>query len=182
MNETTLTIIGMIAAFLTASITPIFTELVKNRHRLQNLEIALYKEMLYNFLALRTLDMQDIPLDERVTFINNDGLRIECYKHTLQYELSLFYQLPESNTINILQSRIKWIIGLAADIKNFSDEEKIQICLKELVRNTNIFQKIFATANFDGTLNNALVKNITSAREFNIIKNKAEEKEQQDHS
>jgi hypothetical protein len=177
MNDTTLTIIGMIVAFLTASITPIIAEAVKSKTRLRNLETALYREMLYNFLTLRVLDMQDIPLEERVALINNDGLRIECYKHALQNELSLFYQLAESGTINILQGRIKQIIALATDIKSLSGEEKIQMRLKELARNSSIFQKVFATANFDGTLNNALVRSITSTREFNIIKSKAEEKE-----
>lgn len=181
MSDSTLTIIGMIVAFLTASITPIIAEAVKNRTRLQNLEMALYREMLYNFLALRVLDMQDVPLDERIVLINNDGLRVECYKHALQNELSLFYQLAESGTINILQGRIKQIIALATDIKSLSDEEKIQRHLKELVRNSSIFQTIFASANFDGTLNNALIRSITSTREFNLIKNKAEEKERTDN-
>jgi len=178
MSDTTLTIIGMIVAFLTASITPIIVEALKNRTRLQNLETALYREMLYNFLFLNVFDMQETPLGERASFINSDGLRVECYNHALQNELPLFYSLAESGTINLLQGNIKQMIALATDIKSFSEDEKIQTRLQELAHRSSGFQNLFAKANFNGTLNNALVRSIASTREFNIIKSKANEQKQ----
>lgn len=111
------TIIGMVAAFITASVTPIVTESVKNffqhRTKLKQLKTALYKEMLNNFNLLRlyenATEESEIHLGIEVIQPN---IRTECYKQTLERELILFYQLNESIYINLLYSRLTPIVSL----------------------------------------------------------------------
>jgi hypothetical protein len=109
MDNTTLTILGMIAAFLTASITPILTESVKNRsqhkNRLHSLRVALYKEIWNNVRVLTaiTSNKPDEAKPQIVENLQNHALRIECYKQVLQNEVTLFYELKEADAINHLQ-------------------------------------------------------------------------------
>ena len=108
MSDTTMTIIGMIAAFITASVTAFFAEPTKlyfqNRARLNNLRLALYKEMVYNFLWLDFVERGnwDEQSDASVTsVIEIEGnTRRECYEQAITSQLDAFYQLKEAILFN----------------------------------------------------------------------------------
>src|SRR3989304_291447 len=125
MSDTTVTIIGMIAAFLTAILAEPAKNYFQNMGKLHNLRIALYKEMVHNYNILRRFVLDDFgsefPPGE---YLARHALRTECYKNAIQNELSLFYQLDEANLINSLQGTLMGqIITLSSDLKDYLGEE-----------------------------------------------------------
>lgn len=104
MDNTTLTILGMIAAFITASITSFLGEPIKsyfeNKNKLNNLRIALYKELIINYHQLNIPNEEDGKL--LIDLIMQNGIRTECYRYAVENNLTLFYQLSESIVISEL--------------------------------------------------------------------------------
>src|SRR3989304_907108 len=118
MDETTKVLIGTLSGFLIA----FFAEPVKiyfqNKTKLKNLKLALYKELLDNYWTLR--DMKGVNEKELVKFMHEFGIRMECYKNAIQNEVSLFYQLKESHSFNVLYSR--WLALMVDMRKGYSQE------------------------------------------------------------
>jgi len=108
MDNTTLivTIIGMIAAFLTASFAESIKNYFQNKAKLQNLRIALYKEIIFNYTCLLKSDLTPDLSDRIRPSAIQRIVNIECYKQAMQNELIFFYQLSESDRISTLDGVI----------------------------------------------------------------------------
>ncbi len=105
------TVLGMIAAFVTASVTAFLAEPLKeyfqNRTRLKNLRMALYKEIMHNY-SWMDYDY-DAGTDEFALILGGGavhGFRNECFRQALANSVELFYQLDEATDINIIYSVI----------------------------------------------------------------------------
>ena len=135
------TIIGMIAAFITASVTPLLTEWVKNtlqhKNKLHNLRIALYKEMLSNYVVLNIAVESENPLEPRLASLRQ-SLRVECYEDLLANDVSLFYQMKEALSISTLQGIVAFIKELANSPNSKKEDDFIAWC-REYVETFEIY-------------------------------------------
>ncbi len=105
------TVLGMIAAFVTASVAAFLAEPIKeyfqNKTRLNNLRTALYKEMMHNYTWMDydyEADTDDFALALGGGAIH--AFRNECFRLALANNVELFYQLAEAPDINIIYSVI----------------------------------------------------------------------------
>ena len=186
MDETAKVIIATLSGFIIA----FFAEPVKNYYehnaKLEDLRIALYKEMYINFLFLRGLTPEGYSLSKWRTDFSEFTLRIECYKHALENEVALFYQLNEANTINMLQGNfISKIIESYSDLKNLSSDEselKTIELTKNLIRNTVLFRNIFATSMKEGNLSRKTIAGFITKKDFNNLMAVIKEIAEQDFS
>jgi hypothetical protein len=160
MDETIKIIIATLSGFVIA----FFAEPVKiyfqNSAKLEDLRIALYKEMEMNFFILDKVSKVEYSLSKWRSEFSEFSLRIECYKHAVENEVSLFYQLNEANTINILQGNfISQIIEAYREIKSLpGDETNLRKELtKTLIRNTILFRNIFGLSVNNGGLSKKIL-------------------------
>jgi hypothetical protein len=88
--ETSVTVVGMLAAFLVA----VFAEPIKNRwenkSKLENLRLALYKELIQNYFLLSHHRIDHDNDAFTPAYVALHGLRTECYEHVLQNEIPCF--------------------------------------------------------------------------------------------
>lgn len=123
-NDPTVTIIGMIAAFITASVTAFLAEPVRtyfqNRARKQDLRVALYRESLYNYLYLYGAESQNVsnPFLENKFLWSKTGIRSECYRQAISQDLFLFYKLPEAEDFNEMYAKLH-MLSSALDTAGF---------------------------------------------------------------
>ena len=169
------TIIGMIAAFITASVTPLITDGIKNffqhRSKLSKLRIALYKEMLINYETLTAFSKEE-EASLHPEYIAKHAIRDEFYNHALQNELSLFYELGEVDTISLLQgSIIGGIIDLTDDLKSAFPNKKISKGFPNAVfmALSYNFKSLFAAAFPNEILKSEVLKKITSKGRYEEI-------------
>jgi len=119
MDETTKVIIATLSGFIIA----FFAEPVKiyfqNRAKLKDLRLALYKELIHNWILLTPFAEDSNKNDPSIVLgVVWFGLRTECYKKALENELPLFYRLDESSTINMLH------VNLAIVRDSVEEQEK----------------------------------------------------------
>lgn len=171
MNDTALTIIGMIAAFLTASITPIITESVKNyfhhRTKLRDLRIALYKEIVHDFTKIGRLELDketDEDYFQAAKYLWRHGIRLECYKNALQNELSLFYELDESLVINELQGSIG---GVLVDLAVREPQENN--VSRRFMLLARLYREFTAYSVYIGNLDAKILKDLVETSEYQEI-------------
>jgi hypothetical protein len=150
MSEIAVTIIGMIAAFITASITTFLAEPAKtyfqNRANVHNLRIALYKELFINYTGLRTL-VDDADFEKYEAMIKH-AIRREGYTYSLQNDISLFYQLEEAHEINVLNMMIGYALALLND-EDGTPEYDLKTACREYVES---FEYYVADKRFDEKL------------------------------
>jgi hypothetical protein len=108
--------------------------------------MALYKEMLYNYIAINTINSHRNDKQPEIgLYMALHTFRVECYKNALEKELSLFYQLKEADGINIVQG------SLADGILNFSND--VKSLSTEPFSNSELFLGILSLSNeFQDTL------------------------------
>jgi hypothetical protein len=181
MDNTTLTIIGMIAAFLTASITPILTEAVKNdfqhRTKLQNLRIALYKEMYNNYSMMRGIDVSNDAIDMAITTISNlrqHAVRLECYEHTLQNEMTLFYELKESQIINGLQGFLMGMIFSLPDLE-LASKDSLKKAVSNFVKYSATYRDGYTYGFYKNNFDRKILKSIVDSKQYQAIIEDGEE-------
>ena len=133
MSDTALTVIGMIAAFVTASVTAFFAEPVKlyfqNRDKLKSLRTALYKETISNFVWLDFIDHgnwdRDSDLSVKIVVDQIEpNLRDDCYRQHIATQADTFYQLKEAILFGNLY-------GTLSNIHHFRDDAVTQEKQKE---------------------------------------------------
>jgi hypothetical protein len=171
MDETTKVIIATLSGFIIA----FFAEPVKNyfqdRAKLRNLRIALYKEVFYNYTVLSESRMKIIEDEAEVAigdYLSQRVLRTECYKHALENEISLFYQLDEAHMIHILEGRLLGqIMNLYGDMNNLLGEEVSRADINPaFAMLSRSFQNSFAILVYVGTLQAKVLKKIISKDEY----------------
>jgi hypothetical protein len=175
MDETRLTIIGMIAAFITASVTPILTESVKNyyqhKHRLQSLRIALYKEMYNNYFILRDFDVSKQDVNSAISFIVNlrqHGIRQECYKHALQNELPLFYELTESQLINALQGLMIGVTFSLPDLE-LATKESLEEAVANFSKYSATYKEGYSYAYYKNNFDRKILKSFVESKRYEQV-------------
>lgn len=167
MDNTTLTILGMLAAFITAFVTAFLAEPVKsyfeNKNKLQNLRIALYKELILNYILVgdyvsRAEEVGELFID----LIIQHGIRTECYKHAIQNELTLFYQLPESNLISILHNSFLVLLQKP----NYDDKELNKKVRSAYTISSKGFLENVAFGFYSGGLDKRLLKDLVTSNQY----------------
>jgi len=95
MDNTTLTILGMIAAFITASVTAFLAEPVKTyfaeRAKLQNIRLSLYKEIAQNFFMVES----NLSKNESISPLSEHAISIKCYKNVIENNVGEYYRLDD---------------------------------------------------------------------------------------
>ncbi len=179
MSDTALTIIGMIAAFITASVTSFLAEPVKNyvenRIKLRNLRIALYKELINNYYALTAFTVSNQSDFFTPEYVARHELRTECYKQTLQDELTLFYQLVEANMVNVLYGRTNQIINLKSDLTNVFGKRGLKKAPAFYIEFSNTFIYMFVTAFYIHTFDTRVLKRLVKPEQYKEIISKGKE-------
>jgi hypothetical protein len=177
MENTALTILGMIAAFLTASITPVLTESVKNymqhKAKLRALRVALYKEIWNNVVSMTHFPHRDIECKlELGDELTKHALRKECYEHALKNELTLFYELKEADLINRLQGTI---LGQMLSFSIDSDATNIEYLLEDIFAGyVYDYQELFTAALDDGPLDKKVLESFLVNSEYKILQDLVE--------
>jgi hypothetical protein len=186
MNQDVLTVlIGTLSGFIIAFFAEPVKTYFQNSAKLEDLRIALYKELLINYLSLKNLVSDGYSLSQWRTDFSEFTLRNECYKHALENEISLFYQLNEANKINILQGNfISKIIESYSEVKNLSsDETKLARELtKNLIRNTTLFRNIFLLSINDKSFSRKILASIMPKADFYKLLDVAKEIGEKDFS
>lgn len=181
MNESNVvTIIGMIAAFITASITPIITESVKNfaqdKTKLQRLRIALYTEIVNNYYALTHFTMDGTHSDSYVlSGVTKYQLRTECYKHALQNELPLFYQLKEAKLLNLIYGMVNQLMNLSNDLLAIYGRRGLKSASSNFTQHGNTFKYMFTTSFACGAFDASILRKLVTPEQYEEVINKGKE-------
>ena len=162
----------MIAAFITASVTTFLAEPVKtffeNRTRKNNLKIILYKELLINYEGL--LDYISEKHDVGGVYnklMMKHGVRTEGFRHAMENELSLFYQLPESIDISILHNRLLALLQNT----DYGDEQINTLVRSDFNDSAKEFIETFALYLYKDRFDNKLIQKLVSKDEYlNMLK------------
>jgi hypothetical protein len=153
MDETIKVIIATLSGFIIAFFAEPVKTYFQNRLKLQNLRLALYKEMLDNYMTLNSYTSNQIAITTQRDFIARHMIRTECYRHALQHEVALFYQLDEAIRINRLQHSLIRINDMARDEKGLP--------MKDYLDLAEIFQELFARSMTNGELDRSILKSLT---------------------
>jgi hypothetical protein len=165
MSETTVTVIGMIVAFLTAFLAEPVKSYFQNRAKLHNLRNALYKELIYNYVALsQYIEQQRAGRGVDYGELTQHLIRTECYKNALQNELSLFYQLDEANRINLFHGSLTRIIASASSEIEDSTLSHFAVSLA-----CNGFLKLFESGIYKGSIDKNTVRQLLSKTAYQEI-------------
>ncbi len=164
MDETTKVIIATLSGFIIAFFAEPVKNYFQNRAKLHNLRVALYKEMIHNYSSLddASIDNANSSIKD---FLARRVIRIECYKHAIENEVSLFYQLDESNKINWLQGSL---MGGIIDVSNYLPE----VGFRDL---SEIFKDIIAESFYVGNLDAKLLRGLASKKLYREIMKKGKE-------
>lgn len=174
MSDTTVTVIGMIVAFLTALITAFLAEPIKTYYQsksdLKYLRIALYKEMFFNYQLISGW-VQELKGD--YTFGSSmlkNTLRAECYKHAVESQTSLFYRLHETDAINHLQgaSLSTLYSYLDTDDKTISKEDK------DLMGMSEGYVEIFEHNSYENIFDRKVLKTIMPMNKYQDLLKRGE--------
>lgn len=162
MDETTKVIIATISGFIIAFLAEPVKDIIQHRTKLLNLKVALYKELWSNYATLDVASRHEVPL---TMFFYQPSLRTECYKHALEHEISLFYQLEEATMMNSLQGdAIRRIIDFSDYVKSLPHEEfrERNSSLTEQFKSlAGIFLNLFTMAAQERVFDAKLLKKIT---------------------
>lgn len=175
MSETIQIIIATLSGFIIAFFAEPVKTYFQNRAKLYNLRIALYKEIIFNYGCLLPLN-EDSFKSDRDNIINHT-LRTECYRHAIQNELTLFYQLSEAATINILYGMVlDGMIALSANRdKFFGGQNGINEYSANMMNFSRNFQRIFTKDCYEGTLDAKILMIIVKANRYREIMKIGEE-------
>ncbi|MBI3174937.1 MAG: hypothetical protein HYZ25_14525 [Chloroflexi bacterium] len=112
MSDTALTILGMIAAFITAAMTTFFSEPVKNwfaeKNKLNSIRLSLYKEIAQNaFNIRRTIGAFDETI---ISELSNTVVSNKCYKNILEHNVGEYYRLDDVISIDAVYYWINFML------------------------------------------------------------------------
>jgi methyltransferase-like protein len=176
MDDTKLTILGMIAAFITASITSFLAEPIKsyfeNTNKINQVRKALYKELVDTHMSLaRHVFGKEIDNKNYVDLIIQGSIQTACFKHTIQNDVTLFYQLDESGIINILYSYLS-LMSNPLGLPKLEDGDTEDIDKKYIQMFTTLsdaFIETFAVEAYSHRLDNKLLKKIMIQNDYDAM-------------
>jgi hypothetical protein len=99
MSDTQLAVIGMIAAFVTASLADTVKTLI-----LEEVKRRRLRRMLYTEIGMNAVDLESVIYHSHVAFVDRElpSISIECYRYAKGPNIDLFFGLSEVNVINRL--------------------------------------------------------------------------------
>lgn len=179
MDNTTVTIIGMIAAFMTAFITSFFAEPVKNyfqhKTKLHHLRMALYKELVSNYLLLEVFDGKDTDANT-LSIYAEIAIRNESYKHALEKNLTEFYELREAMAINSLYGTLNMLCKLhSVNLPTIGQTLPAQEIPKFFNAMRTVFLETMAARVYEERLNNRILRKLLNPSAYNELVNKGKE-------
>jgi hypothetical protein len=123
MDETLKILVATLSGFVIAFFAEPMKIYFQNRNKIQNLRIALYKEIYHNYMGLKThaeIVTKQIDQLENMMVFANYFYRTECYKQAITQELTSFYQLKEATMINALYIDLNMVLQ-TPKLKNGKD-------------------------------------------------------------
>lgn len=119
MDETIKVLIGTISGFIIAFFAEPIKRHFENKSKLKHLRIALYKEMIQNFLMLEGT-LNDFRSNEKSNIMVGQPLLItDCYRHIVSQETALYYQLKEARLINMFYKLLDMLVKIPEGEKAF---------------------------------------------------------------
>jgi hypothetical protein len=169
MNESLNVIIGTLSGFIIAFFAEPIKRYFENKSKLQHLRIALYKEMIQNYLMLEST-LNDFRNNEKSNIMVGQPLMIDdCYRYVVSQETALYYQLTEARLINSFYKLLNMLIKIPEGEKAFRT-----VSAKDII---DAMVGLIHSGLEMGTLDKKLAQSVTSKRELeNILerlKNKA---------
>jgi hypothetical protein len=164
MDNTALTILGMIAAFITASVTAFLAEPVKsyfeNKRIEDNIRNALYGELLDNYHHLlwnvKNADkFQKAALKTSGRIVSN-----ECYKQVRQKDIVHYYKMYDSTAITSLNDIVNMLIEL-------SDEKKTEKSkIKQYQLHALLFVEAISNFVYNGYMDRKIIKSTLHEEDY----------------
>ena len=161
MDETTKILIGTISGFIIAFFAEPVKTFFSNKSKLSKLRLALYKELIQNFLMLE-LALDEFRKDNNSNILVGQPLMlVECYRYAMSQETTLFYELKEARLLNSFYKILDAILAIP------NGEKKYRTVLAEdLVEGAVGMVK----GGLDtGILDRVLVEQVTSKKEVKEI-------------
>jgi hypothetical protein len=179
MDETTKVIIATISGFVIAFFAEPVKNYFENKAKLRNLKIALYKEILYNYGSLKSLELSTNSMPF-IRYMGEFALRTECYKNAIQNEVSLFYQLEETNAINTLHNGY---LNLMKDMRRgYGEQATDELIIEKFVELSNSYRERVAVEFYRGNLDKEVLKGLGTKNHYqNLIKQGKEILEKRPH-
>ncbi|RPI93969.1 MAG: hypothetical protein EHM40_08150 [Chloroflexi bacterium] len=176
MDETTKVIIATLSGFVIA----FFAEPVKNyfgnRAKLHHLRVAFYTELVNNYYALTHFTMGNTETDSYVLHnATKYQMRTECYKHALQNELPLFYQLTEAKLLNHVYGLINQLINLPSDLSAIYGKRGLKSASPNFTQHGNTFKYMFTTSFACGAFDVRVLKKLVTSKQYKEIMEKGKE-------
>lgn len=176
MDETAKVIIATLSGFIIA----FFAEPVKNyfadRANLHHLRVALYTELINNYYALTHFTLNGTNADSYTLFhIAKYELRTECYKHTLQNEIPLFYRLIEANMLNIIYVRINQLMNLSSDLPAIYGKRGMKSIPSIFTQHGSTFKYMFTTSFYHRTFDARILRKLVTPKQYKEIMEKGKE-------
>lgn len=184
MDQTTITVLGMIAAFITASVTAFLAEPVKmyfqDRSSRKYLTLALYKELLHNYFLLEhVLDYseEDSGISrDTMNILGEFNLRTECYRQAVSDQLQMFYRLEEAAEFNEVYSMLALAIQLPSmpgrESEDGTAEERTSSRL--IARASRDFINSVARYFYSGKFNKVVLARLVSTTKYVRIMNRGQ--------
>lgn len=164
MDDTTKVLIGTISGFIIAFFAEPVKRYFETKSKIQHLRVALYKEMIQNFLMLEsTLD--DFRSNEKSNIMVGQPLMIDdCYKYVVSQEPALYYQLKEARLINMFYKLLNMLVKIPEGGKEFRT-----VSAKDIIEGmVGLIQGGLET----GTLDKKLSQKVISKKEIEKILNR----------
>lgn len=182
MNETMTVLIGTISGFIIAFLAEPVKTYFQNRAKLRNLRIALYKELLNNYYALTHFTVESLSDFFPPEYMARHELRTECYKQTLQNDISLFYQLVEANATNVLYSQIDKIMSLTSDLTTTFGKRGLKKVPPVYTQFSGTFKYMFVTGFYARTFDARILKSLVKPEQYQEIMRRGKEELEKDSS
>ena len=189
MDETTKVIIATISGFVISFLAEPVKNYFANRAKLHNLRIALYKEMLSNYIFMKAYGENTSSFrPENVVQI---VIRRECYTQSLENEVYLFYQLNEAHQINVLQgSVLAKIFERSTETTRLLDKSRTMKLaekspdfdskvLDHFREMCNSYARIFAICCYQRSFNREIIEKLTNQPQYEEIMKRGKESSEQ---
>lgn len=173
MDETTKVIIATLSGFIIAFFAEPVKNYFANKSQLRNLRIALYTELISNYFALVHFTMDGTSNDSYMLYqVSKYELRIERYKHALQDELFLFYQLKEANLLNVAYGRINQLMHLNEDLIAVYGKRGLKSASAIFTQHGGTFKYMFTTSFYSRGFNAKILRKLVRPEQYKEIMEK----------
>lgn len=173
MDNATLTVLGMIAAFVTAFLAEPVKIYFETKRKESDFRKALYGELLENYHLFMWSFRNTDKFQESALHTTSEMVSNEVYKQIRQNEFVLYFKMYDSSSITMLNS----IINKSIKISGTKKSESTKLKIYQL--NAWAFVEAMSFFVYKGYLERKIIKNLLNVEEyleFLEIGNKVNEK------